>query len=64
MGVLLATGLLVATANAGWLVLAALLFRVIWLKYRGSKGEQEIALIGAGVIAADSLMSVGKVIKF
>ncbi|MGQ7312323.1 OPT/YSL family transporter [Microbacterium arabinogalactanolyticum] len=64
MGVLLATGLLVATANAGWLVLAALLFRVIWLKYRGAKGEQEIALIGAGVIAADSLMSVGKVIKF
>ena len=64
MGVLLATGLLVATANAGWLVLAALLFRVIWLKYRGAKGEQEIALIGAGVIAADSLMSVGKVIRF
>lgn len=64
MGVLLATGLLVATANAGWLVLAALLFRVIWMKYRGAKGEQEIALIGAGVIAADSLMNVGKIIKF
>ncbi|MCS3841915.1 OPT/YSL family transporter [Microbacterium sp. AK031] len=64
MGVLLATGLLVATANAGWLVLAALLFRVIWMKYRGAKGEQEIALMGAGVIAADSLMNVGKIIKF
>lgn len=64
MGVLLATGLLVATANAGWLVLAALLARVLWVRYRGEKGEQEVALIGAGVIAADSLMSVGKVIKF
>lgn len=64
MGVLLATGLLVATANAGWLVLVALLVRAIWVKRRGVEGEQEIALIGAGVIAADSLMNVGKVIKF
>ncbi|WP_449280448.1 hypothetical protein [Leucobacter sp.] len=41
MGVLFATGLLVATPNAGWLV-----------------------LVGAGIIAADSIMSAGKVIRF
>ncbi|PRB18584.1 OPT/YSL family transporter [Microbacterium sp. MYb62] len=64
MGVLLATGLLVATANAGWLVLAALVVRVAWVKHRGEKGEQEMALVGAGIIAADSLMNVGKAIRF
>jgi len=64
MGVLFATGLLVATPNAGWLVLAALAARVLWTKYRGERGEQELALVGAGIIAADSIMSVGKVIRF
>lgn len=64
MGVLFATGLLVATPNAGWLVLAALAVRVVWTKYRGERGSQELALVGAGIIAADSIMSVGKVIRF
>lgn len=64
MGVLFATGLLVATPNAGWLVLIALAVRLVWTKKRGERGEQELALVGAGVIAADSIMSVGKVIKF
>lgn len=64
MGVLFATGLLVATPNAGWLVLVALLARIMWTKYRGERGEQELSLVGAGVIAADSIMNVGKVIKF
>ena len=64
MGVLFATGLLVATPNACWLVLAALIARVVWTRMRGEQGEQELALVGAGVIAADSIMSVGKVIKF
>lgn len=64
MGVLFATGLLVATPNAGWLVLIALAVRLVWAKKRGERGEQELALVGAGVIAADSIMSVGKVIKF
>lgn len=64
MGVLFATGLLVATPNAGWLVLVALAVRLVWTKYRGEQGEQELSLVGAGVIAADSIMNVGKSIKF
>jgi uncharacterized oligopeptide transporter (OPT) family protein len=63
MGVLLATGLLVATPNAGWLVLIALAVRVIWAKVRGPKGDAETQLIGAGLIAGDSLFSVGRIFR-
>lgn len=62
MGVLLATGLLVATPNAGWLVLIALLVRTLWQRWRGREGEREIALVGAGLIAGDSVHSVGTMI--
>ncbi|MBK0331555.1 OPT/YSL family transporter [Brachybacterium sp. MASK1Z-5] len=62
MGILLATGLLVATPNAGWLVLIALLARVLWQRWRGATGEQEVALVGAGLIAGDSVHSVGTMI--
>ncbi|AXR73566.1 OPT family oligopeptide transporter [Auritidibacter sp. NML130574] len=63
MGVLFATGLLVATPNAGWVVLVALALRLVWRKYRGAEGEHDLALVGAGVIAADSLYNVGKIIR-
>jgi uncharacterized oligopeptide transporter (OPT) family protein len=63
MGVLLATGLLVATPNAGWLVLIALLVRVVWAKVRGEKGDRETSLIGAGLIAGDSLFSVSRIFR-
>lgn len=62
MGVLLATGLLVATPNAGWLVLGALLVRVLWRRWRGEEGERETALVGAGLIAGDSINSVSRMI--
>ncbi|QCR18210.1 OPT/YSL family transporter [Agrococcus sp. SGAir0287] len=62
MGVLLATGLLVATPNAGWLVLGALVVRVAWRRYRGERGEQETALVGAGLIAGDSVNAVGSIL--
>ncbi|WP_432563846.1 OPT/YSL family transporter [Kineococcus sp. SYSU DK003] len=63
MGVLLATGLLVATPNAGWLVLAALVVRFVWVRRRGEQGETEMALVGAGLIAGDSLNSVGRIFR-
>lgn len=63
MGVLLATGLLIATPNAGWLVLAALLFRAVWRKYHGEHGEREVSLIGAGLIAGDSIFSVSRIFR-
>ncbi len=62
MGVLLATGLLVATPNAGWLVLIALVIRVLWKRWRGEEGERETALVGAGLIAGDSIHSVSKMV--
>ncbi|MFI8527214.1 OPT/YSL family transporter [Promicromonospora sukumoe] len=62
LGVLLATGLLVATPNAGWLVLVALVARLVWRRLRGEEGERETALVGAGLIAGDSLYSVGRMI--
>ena len=63
MGILLATGLLVATPNAGWLVLAALVGRVLWVRHRGPQGESEVALVGAGLIAGDSVASVGGIVR-
>lgn len=76
MGVLLATGLLVATPQAGWLVLAALAIRVGYSRYRrrGASGpeerrtaqaaaDNELALIGAGLVAGSSVNDVAQVYK-
>jgi uncharacterized oligopeptide transporter (OPT) family protein len=62
MGVLLATGLLVATANAGWFVLAALAIRFGYVRRRGATGESEMALVGAGLIAGDAIAATSKVL--
>lgn len=62
LGILLATGLLISTPNAGWMVLAALLVRLIWRRLRGTNGEREISVFGAGLIAGDSLFSVGQIL--
>lgn len=63
MGILLATGLLIATPNAGWLVLGALLIRVIYRKVRGPQGETELFLVGAGIIAGDSIVATAQVVR-
>ncbi|GAB2807588.1 OPT/YSL family transporter [Streptomyces daliensis] len=84
MGVLLATGLLVATPQAGWLVLAALAIRVVYGRYRRRKAEQaaatrdsegeevraageaadnDLALIGAGLVAGSSINDVSQIYK-
>lgn len=61
MGVLLATGLLISAPNAGWMVLAALVVRVVWRRFGGKNAEQNISVFGAGMIAGDSLFSVGQI---
>ena len=63
MGILLATGLLVATPNAGWLVIAALLTRVIYRQFRGEAADTELSLVGAGIIAGDSIAATAQVVK-
>ncbi|WP_188898257.1 OPT/YSL family transporter [Microlunatus endophyticus] len=61
LGILLATGLLISTPNAGWMVLAALVIRLVWGRIRGADGEKEISVFGAGLIAGDSLFSIGRI---
>ncbi|WP_084211949.1 OPT/YSL family transporter [Pseudonocardia acaciae] len=63
MGILLATGLLVATPNAGWLVFAALIVRVVYGRIRGGPAENELSLVGAGIIAGDSIAATANVVK-
>lgn len=63
MGILLATGLLISSANAGWLVLIGLAARLIWTKWRGEKGESEAVLFGAGIIAGDAIWGTAQVFK-
>lgn len=77
MGVLLATGLLVATPQAGWLVLAALAVRFTYThtkKRAADKGRQpqdtaqaeadnDLALVGAGLVAGSSLNDVSQIYK-
>lgn len=64
LGVLLATGLLILTPYACWFVFAALLARVIWTRLKGKeKAENDLNLIGSGIIAGASLSDVSRVFE-
>jgi uncharacterized oligopeptide transporter (OPT) family protein len=63
MGLLLATGLLISSPYACWLVFAALLVRVVYRKVRGPRADMDLALVGAGIIAGDALASVGRIVR-
>lgn len=63
MGVLLATGLLISTPWAGWLVFIAIIARLLWTRWRGAQGENEIVLFGAGIIAGDAIWGTAQVVK-
>lgn len=57
IGVLFATGLLIAFPMAGWAVLAGILCRLVWERLRGSGGEGDMEVFAAGVIAGDAIFS-------
>lgn len=57
IGVLFATGLLIAFPMAGWAVLAGILCRLIWEKQRGESGDGAMQVFAAGVIAGDAIFS-------
>ena len=57
IGVLFATGLLIAFPMAGWAVLAGIVCRIIWEKLRGASGEGDMEVFAAGVIAGDAIFS-------
>ncbi|GAA4213522.1 OPT/YSL family transporter [Actinocatenispora rupis] len=63
MGVLLATGLLILTPYACWFVFGALLLRIVWTKLRPDRAENDLNLIGSGLIAGSSLTDVSRVVK-
>lgn len=62
MGILLATGLLILSPYACWLVLGALAVRVVWTRLRPG-AESELALVGAGIIAGNSLFETTRVLQ-
>ena len=57
IGVLFATGLLIAFPMAGWAVLAGILCRIVWERLRGASGEGDMEVFAAGVIAGDAIFS-------
>ncbi|WP_443080521.1 OPT/YSL family transporter [Streptomyces sp. PTD5-9] len=63
MGVMLATGLLVATPTACWFVVGALLVRVLYRRWRGERADEELNLVGAGLIAGSSLGDTAQIVK-
>jgi uncharacterized oligopeptide transporter (OPT) family protein len=57
LGVLFATGLLIAAPLAGWAVLLGIALRQIWLAARGTDGRSVMEVFAGGVIAGDALFS-------
>jgi uncharacterized oligopeptide transporter (OPT) family protein len=57
MGILFATGLLLLSPLAGWAVLAGIVIRAFWTRWRGEEGRSEMEVVAAGVIAGDALFS-------
>lgn len=57
LGVLLATGLLIANPMAGWAVLIGLLIRIVVLKVKGPDARGPLEVLAAGLIAGDALLS-------
>jgi uncharacterized oligopeptide transporter (OPT) family protein len=58
MGVLLATGLLIANPAAGWGVMAGMAARVVWTRGLG-RPDATLEVVAAGFIAGDALWSFG-----
>ncbi|MEV6162973.1 OPT/YSL family transporter [Streptomyces sp. NPDC052052] len=63
MGVMLATGLLILSPKACWMVLGALLVRVVYRKLRGSAADEELNLVGAGLVAGGALGDSSQILK-
>lgn len=57
LGVLLATGLLLGNATAGFAVLVGVALRFVWTKLTSGTRQSEMEVFAAGVIAGDALFS-------
>ncbi|MFD8572737.1 OPT/YSL family transporter [Streptomyces sp. NPDC059639] len=59
LGIMLATGLLITTPMAGWMVVAGLAVRVLAPRFLGSKAKENLEIFAGGAIAGDALYSFG-----
>lgn len=59
LGILLATGLLITTPMAGWMVAAGLAVRVLAPRVLGRKATEDLEVFAGGAIAGDALYSFG-----
>lgn len=57
MGVLLATGLLIASPMAGWAVIVGIIARLLVIKIGGEKAKTNMEVFAAGLIAGDAIFS-------
>lgn len=60
LGVLFATGLLIAYPAAGWAVLAGLAVRIVIERQASSEAQKRMEVFAAGMIAGDALYSFGE----
>jgi uncharacterized oligopeptide transporter (OPT) family protein len=59
LGILLATGLLILSPQAGWLVAAGLVVRVLAMRILGRGVKEDLEVFAGGAIAGDALYSFG-----
>ncbi|MFH8738251.1 MULTISPECIES: OPT/YSL family transporter [unclassified Streptomyces] len=59
LGILLATGLLITTPMAGWMVAAGIAVRVLAPRVLGPKAKEDLEVFAGGAIAGDALYSFG-----
>ncbi|WP_285563821.1 OPT/YSL family transporter [Streptomyces sp. RTGN2] len=59
LGILLATGLLITTPMAGWMVAAGIAVRVLAPRVLGPKVKDDLEVFAGGAIAGDALYSFG-----
>ncbi|WP_372350974.1 OPT/YSL family transporter [Streptomyces sp. KL116D] len=59
LGIMLATGLLITTPMAGWMVVAGLAVRVLAPRILGHKAKENLEIFAGGAIAGDALYSFG-----
>ncbi|MER5945792.1 OPT/YSL family transporter [Streptomyces sp. NPDC001904] len=59
LGIMLATGLLITTPMAGWMVVAGLAVRVLAPRLLGRKAKDNLEIFAGGAIAGDALYSFG-----
>lgn len=57
LGVLFATGLLISSPAAGWMVAAGLIFRVVISRLAGARLREQTEVFAGGVIAGDALLN-------